>query len=163
MDKKRKQLYLLRHGEADDFFIQKDDFKRELTENGIQQINQVSNFIKENNIKIDIVISSPAERTKQSSKLVRELLNLHDVEFNDCLYPCTKSCIYDTITSIDDSVNSVLIIGHNPGLSSFAQEYMDFNNVSLPTAGLINCSYETNSWVEFALADRRKNFVTSPK
>lgn len=158
-----KKLYLLRHGEAVDFFANNDDLSRALTDNGKAQTHQVGQYLKENNIKIDIIISSPAERAKESANIIKELLNLPEIEFIDNLYPSTSSCIHDAIISTEDLINNILIIGHNPGLSSFAQEYMQLNTASLPTSGIIACTYETNSWAEFSLSEAKRNFIISPK
>ena len=163
MIEKTKKLYLLRHGEAEGFSANNDDILRKLTDIGRTQINQMAQYVKENNIKIDQIISSPAERAKESAEIMRDLLNLHDVIYVDNLYPSTTSCIYDTIVSTEDSINSIMIIGHNPGLSSFAQEYMQFNAASLPTSSITACTYDTASWAEFALVTAKRNFITSPK
>ncbi|RLD42065.1 MAG: phosphohistidine phosphatase SixA [Bacteroidetes bacterium] len=163
MTDKTKKLYLLRHGEAEDFSVNNNDVLRKLTDAGRAQINQIAQYIKENHIKIDQIISSPAERAKESAEIIKKLLNLHDIIYVDNLYPSTTSSIYDAIVATEDKINSILIIGHNPGLSSFAQEYMQFNAASLPTSGIIACTYDTASWAEFALVTAKRNFVTSPK
>ena len=158
-----KKLYLLRHGEADNISADYQDSLRKLTPEGKKQVLQMANYLQENQIKIDVVISSQAVRSEETAQIIRKQLNLHEVEFEDCLYPCTSSCIYNTIVSVEDSINSILIIGHNPGLTSFAQEYMQLGTMHLGTSGMISCSFETNSWAEFALSNAKRNFVTSPK
>ena len=163
MTNNAKTLYLLRHGEAYDISDQVEDSLRKLTPEGEQQVVQMANYLKENQIKIDVVISSQAERAVKTANIIRQQLNLHEVEFEDCLYPCTSSCIYNTIVSVDDNLNNILIVGHNPGLTAFAQEYMQLGAIHLGTSGIISCSYDTNSWAEFALNTAKRNFVTSPK
>jgi len=163
MKNNAKTLYLLRHGEAYDFSVEVDDFNRKLTPDGEQQILQMAHYLQENSIKIDVVISSQAERAVSTANIIRKQLNLPEIEFEECLYPCTSSCIYNTIISIDDNVNNILIVGHNPGLTAFAQEYMQLETMHLGTSGIISCSYDTISWAEFALNNAKRNFVTSPK
>ena len=163
MKNKSKNLFLFRHGEAEGFMVQSNDSLRRLNADGKQQVHQMAQYLKENQIKIDIVFSSDAIRASETAKIVRDSLNLRDVVFESCLYPCTSSCIYDTIVGVDDSINNILIIGHNPGLTSFAQEYMQLGSIHLGTAGIISCSYDSSSWAEFALSQAKRNFVTSPK
>ena len=87
--------------------------------------------------------------------------SINDVHYIIHVY--NALCIYNTIISIDDNVNNILIVGHNPGLTAFAQEYMQLDTMHLGTSGIISCSYDTNSWTEFALNTAKRNFVTSPK
>ena len=163
MKNNAKTLYLLRHGEAFDFTAEVNDFNRKLTPDGEQQVLQMAHYLQENSIKIDVVISSQAERAVSTANIIRKQLNLPEIEFEECLYPCTSSCIYNKIISIDDNVNNILIVGHNPGLSAFAQEYMQLETMHLGTSGMISCSFDTISWAEFALNNAKRNFVTSPK
>ena len=159
---KQKTIYLLRHGDAE-FRSDIEDFDRSLTELGTQQISQAAKQLIENHIKIDLIISSNAQRAAQSSEIVRKHLHLPEVDYRNSLYPCTSNSIFDTLVSIDDNINSVILVGHNPGLSSFAQEYMQLNSDVLPTAGLISCTFSTASWAEFAICEARRNFLISPK
>ncbi len=162
MNNKTKTLYLLRHGEAE-FNIETKDFDLSLTENGRQQVYQVAKQLSENMLKIDHLISSSATRARQTIEIIKDHLHLTEIEFRDDLYPCTSSAIFDTIVSLDDSINSVLIVGHNPGLSTFAQEYMQLNEIAMPTSGLISCNYFSDSWAEFVLSDLKRNFFITPK
>jgi len=56
-----------------------------------------------------------------------------------------------------------MIVAHNPGISYFAQEYFSNTIEQFHTSGIASCRFYTNSWSEFSLADKKLNFVVSPK
>ncbi len=158
-----KTLYILRHGKADWNSSASKDIDRKVIPEGIMRTEQVAQYLKEINVKIDIIISSPAERAIQTASIIKDALNLPEIIIEKCLYPCSGDGIFNTIIELKDSYNSVLIVGHNPGLTYFATEYIDDDIDNIPTSGLISCKYSTKSWSEFLMVDRRLNFVFSPK
>jgi phosphohistidine phosphatase len=163
MTDKFKTIYLLRHGKS--AWDQPDfqDIKRELLPKGIQRTQRIANYLKEINIKIDLVICSPAIRTISTAEIICSSLNLPKPVIHTNLYPCSSNEIYDSIISIDDSINNIMVVAHNPGISYFAQEYFSPNIEQFHTSGIASCRFYTNSWSEFALADKKLNFVVSPK
>lgn len=163
MTQKNKTIILLRHGKSAWDQVELDDIKRTLLPKGIERTKRSAHYIKEVQIKIEKVISSPANRALETANIVKDYLHLSSIEIENRLYPCDSEQIYNTIIELDDAIDHVLIVAHNTGLTYFAQEYMDANIDNIPTSGLVSCRYTINSWSEFALADRKLNFVVFPK
>ncbi len=158
-----KTLYLLRHGKSAWDHPETLDIQRELLDTGIKRTKRIANYLKEINVKIDHVISSPAKRAIDTAEIICEALNLPKSTIIERLYPCSSDKIFDSIIEIDDSINNVLLIAHNPGISYFAQEYISPTIERLHTSELVSCRYYTKSWSEFFLEERKLNFVVSPK
>jgi len=158
-----KSIYLLRHGKAEWGKPAANDIDRDLLEEGIQRTEQVANYLKDINTKIDKIISSPAKRALRTATIIKNALNLPEIVIDDRLYPCSEESIFKTIIEQKDSINSILIVGHNPGLTYFAAEYIDPDIDNMPTAGVVSCKYYTKSWSEFIMVDKKLNFVLSPK
>jgi len=163
MNQKVKTIFLLRHGKSAWDQPALGDIKRELLPKGIQRTERITQYLREINIKIDKVISSPAKRAFGTAEIIQQSLNLPDIIVETRLYPCSEEEIFNILIEQDDSIDNVLIVGHNPGLTYFAREYMDQNIDHIPTSGLLSCRYYSNSWSEFSLAERKLNFVVSPK
>ncbi len=158
-----KTIFLLRHGKAEWDSSAAKDIDRNLLPEGKSRTEQVANYLKDINIKIDVIISSPAKRALQTAKIIREALNLPKIIIEERLYPCSDDDIFNTIIEQNDSLNSILIVGHNPGLTYFATEYMDTDIDNISTSGLISCKYQTKSWSEFIMVDKKVNIMYSPK
>lgn len=163
MSQKSKNLFLLRHGKSAWDHPEIEDRMRALLPEGVQRTEQISNYLKEINVKIDKVISSPAKRAFDTATIIKEALNLPEVEVQERLYPCNEEEIFNVLIEQDDSINNILIVGHNPGLTYFAQDYMDAEVDNLPTSALVSSSFETGSWTEFLLSKRKFNFFVTPK
>lgn len=158
-----KTIYLLRHGKSAWDHPEIEDIKRELLPVGIQRTERISKYLKEINVKIDLVICSPAVRAISTAEIICKSLNLPNPIIKYNLYPCNGDQIFNSILEIEDSVSSVLIVGHNPGISYFAQEYMSPMVDQFHTSGIASCRYYTKSWTEFSLVEKKLNFVVSPK
>ena len=63
-----KKIFFLRHAKSSwsDFSLK--DFDRPLSTRGIQDAKLMGNYFKAKNIDLDIVISSPSKRTKETLK-----------------------------------------------------------------------------------------------
>lgn len=158
-----KTIYLLRHGKSSWNRPEIEDIMRELLPKGIQKTERIANYLKEINVKIDTVITSPAKRAIDTANIVSKSLRLPEKIIDNRLYPCSSEAIFDTIIELDDAINSVLIVAHNPGISYFAQEYMSPAIEQFHTSGIASCRYYTKSWSEFFLGERKLSFVVSPK
>jgi len=126
------RLYVLRHGQAQNG---NKDFKRGLTEKGIEQIKSVkSNGLIPENME---VWSSSAQRTLESSKI---LFTEKQVKYIDDLYLASSQEILKMIWT-SNITTDLLIIGHNPGLSDLANYFLD-DNISMSTGELIGINFE---------------------
>lgn len=109
-------LYLMRHGQADNA---SPDIKRKLTVAGREQVKSMANTFANNNIKINHVVYSSASRTKETALLMCAGLNIA-VDYqqeNKQIYNASVSTLQAVISAIDQKNESVLLVGHNPGLA----------------------------------------------
>ena len=77
------KLYVVRHGEtmenANNCLVGR--INSSLTENGIEQAKKISNYFK--NKKIDIIVSSPLDRCKQTAQIISN--NMIPIIYSDSL------------------------------------------------------------------------------
>jgi len=109
-------LYLMRHGQAENT---SPDIDRQLSSVGIANVTSVAKFLKGKNIHVNQVIYSSAERAKQTALLMCEGLNIMPKNQTEDprIYNASVSALQTVITEIDQQVETVLLVGHNPGFA----------------------------------------------
>lgn len=142
-----RYLYLLRHAQSADKQIGQTDKARALTPIGLTEARAVGNFFKEKSLIPELIITSSALRAKTTSQLVAEILN-YDVKkmvTEDCLYEATISTFSRILSKVDHEINAVLIVGHNPVLTFFADSIINQQNSFRP-AEVIVLKSEAMTW-----------------
>ena len=113
-----KEIYILRHAKSSWDNSNLSDFERPLADRGISDAKKMSKFLKDMNIKIDKVLCSNAIRAKETFDLTADGFNfeIDKATYLDKLYfGDTKNIIQD-LRELDESLNNILIVGHNPTL-----------------------------------------------
>ena len=110
-------ITLFRHAKAETPTIQKSDFDRVLASRGRRNADRMGRFIARNNLLPDMVIVSPAARTRET----HELASVHwpdiPVIYRDSIYEASATNILAAIESLAGDAERVMVIGHNPGLA----------------------------------------------
>ena len=113
-----RRLHLLRHATADSSSGGLGDRYRPLTPWGREQAEGVGRHLRAAG-GVDLVVSSSAARTMQT---VSSMALGAPVESVDGLYNAGGSTILRLIGETDDSVASLLVVGHAPGIPTAAWE-----------------------------------------
>ena len=115
-----KRLLLLRHAKAVPD-APGGDHERALNARGREDSSRMGAFIHVNALAPNRVLCSNAKRTMETwERLSPELDVSPDVEFLDGLYLASWKAILNIIRTAPDSANTLLVIGHNPGLEECA-------------------------------------------
>lgn len=144
-----KTLFLLRHADASEKTSGKVDKERVLSEKGIAEAKQIAAFLEKNNFTPDAIFCSAAVRTRQTLMLINEKLpnTRTKIFFSDDLYEAGHDELHAIVREISDVYNTVMIIGHNPAISSVAAHLVNAS-VSLHTCGLAKIELKISSWHE---------------
>jgi phosphohistidine phosphatase len=145
-----KTLMLLRHAEAVGRTLHESDKERELTSKGISQSHQVGMYLSEKSLIPDSIFSSTAMRANQTATLVADAMKFenHRIRFDEELYDATTRMLFNFVTTIDDSFNKVLCVGHNPGISYLA-EYLTKEPIGeMRPSGIAIISFDILTWKE---------------
>src|SRR5271154_5359778 len=111
-----KTVYLLRHAKSSWDDTSLPDFERPLNKRGEKSAPVVGEEMKKRGVKPDLVICSPAKRTKQTAKLaLKEAKIDSEILYDERVYLATDSQLLSLLKELNDKVRSVLLIGHNPG------------------------------------------------
>jgi len=160
-----KTLYILRHAKSSWDFPEISDHERPLIEKGVIRTKKIIAYLQKRDIKIDLMVSSDARRAIETALLLADGLGYHKDELvkNNALYHASEEDIYNLVFALPDIYNHVLLIGHNPTFTQFANNFLKPRIDYLPTSGLVSITFKTDTWMRFAAAPFEQNFVLIPK
>ncbi|HMU10788.1 MAG TPA: histidine phosphatase family protein [Ferruginibacter sp.] len=160
-----KQLFIIRHAKSDQGFWG-NDFERPLNERGKSDAPLMAKRLKERSSGIDAWISSPAKRAKRTAEIFVENFNQEtsDILFISALYHAPADVFYDVIAGLPDTLNSIAVFSHNPGITYFVNTLTaDIKIDNMPTCGIFAISVEIDHWREFLNGKKRFLFFDFPK
>ncbi|MCC2591090.1 SixA phosphatase family protein [Chryseobacterium sp. MFBS3-17] len=155
-----KRLILVRHAKSD-WPEHTEDFDRPLAERGLHDAARMSQFLKNQQISIDRLISSPAVRAFTTSEIFHQTLQT-PMFTDEKLYQPTERNLLSVIHDIEDSISSVALFSHNNGISNFANT-MTEDVFLFPTCGVAGFEINCTSWSEFEGAEKKLVFFYEPK
>src|SRR5690348_14444773 len=136
-----KTLYIVRHAKSswDDPML--EDFDRPLNDRGKRDAPIMGRRLKEKDIHPSLILSSSAKRAFSTSKKIAKVIGYSKDKIKTTvdLFHASEEEILQAIQTLKDKHDSVMIIGHNPGLTEFVntimEEVIEIENV--PTCGIV--------------------------
>ena len=159
-----KNLYLIRHAKSDWSDESKNDFDRGLNKRGKKSILTIANALKEKKIVPDLILSSSAKRTKLTAEgLANEIGYSGEIQYIDSLYMAEPETIHHLIQDVNDAVNTLFVVGHNPETTELSNmmssDYID----NVPTLGIVSLQLPIEKWKEFSIRKGKMQFFIYPK
>jgi phosphohistidine phosphatase len=146
-----KTLLLMRHGKSSWKDDSLSDHERPLKKRGRQDAKRIAQEIDKNDLYPHIILSSSAARAKETVDVVVDTLEYENhIIFLDELYMAEPEDFIGVLRELSDDDETVLVVGHNPGLEAFLQ-IIDGEIESLPTAGLGHLVLALDSWQDISL------------
>lgn len=109
----KKTLGLLRHAKSDWDDMSLRDFDRGLNDRGRRGAAIMGGHIRDHGVAWDKVLASPAERVRRTLDATRIKT---PVTFDQLIYLADSEALIDVLRSVEGDPDSVLLVGHNPGL-----------------------------------------------
>lgn len=147
-----KTLFIVRHGKSDWSYPDVRDIDRSLKERGVNDGYRMAGRMLEKNLIPDLLISSTAARATQTALIFLRVLDIADdkLVFDKNLYLADEDDILSVIYAVDDSVENLMIFGHNPGFTYLANSLSNLNIMNVPTTGLVSLKFDIKSWNEIS-------------
>lgn len=142
-----RSLYLIRHAETFGKQQNETDLQRTLTPKGIQDALILQKYIASEQIKIDLLLHSPANRTTQTASILNKALSIQLVE-DRIIYTGSTVELLNKITRLPSIATSVAIVGHNPTISWLASELCIEPTPSFAPCTLLGLTFHLVSWNE---------------
>ena len=158
-----KTLFLLRHAKSDWKDATLPDFERPLNGRGLKAAPLIGRYLRRRKIQPDLILSSPAERARQTTALVMEAASITaELRYDERIYEASASRLLEIISQIEESANVVLLVGHNPGLAELLAG-LTGETQSLPTAALAKLNLEIDKWNKVRERNGRLEWLVKPK
>ncbi|MHB1400550.1 MAG: SixA phosphatase family protein [Trichloromonadaceae bacterium] len=143
-----KRLTLVRHGKSSWKDPEVADFGRPLNKRGERDAPRMGERLAQRGLRPDLLLSSPAKRTRQTAEALAEKLQLapEQLRFDGEIYEAEPSGLLEVIRGLEEAWGHVLLVGHNPGLTELGNLLADCGLDNLPTCGLLVIDFDLPSW-----------------
>ncbi len=159
-----KTLYLVRHAKSSWKNPELSDSERPLNKRGKHDAPLVGKFLKQKNEIPELIVSSPAKRALKTAEYFAEELHISKkIILVESLYMAGIKDFISVIENIGDSVDSVMLFSHNPGITDFANYITDTDIENIPTAGTARIDFNISSWKDCRNTKGELRFFISPK
>jgi phosphohistidine phosphatase len=112
------EIYVLRHGEAEERETGLADRDRKLTPKGIRDLKALLRLARKAEVAPDLILTSPLRRAQETAAIAAEVLACKDVvETRNLLPGASPEQIWKEIGT-DYKVEKILLAGHQPHLGS---------------------------------------------
>jgi phosphohistidine phosphatase len=151
-----KTLTLLRHAKSgwDDPVAR--DFDRPLNAKGKRAAHKVGEYLKKHDVHFDHVVASPAVRVVETIEHLAEGTGeLMAPAWDKRVYLASAVSLLDVVQEADDRHDSLLLVGHNPGLEDLVLMLVPDNpddaardqvEEKFPTASIAEISFPVARW-----------------
>ncbi|MCR8678394.1 MULTISPECIES: SixA phosphatase family protein [Campylobacter] len=157
-----KIIYFIRHAKAKK--IAATDFDRPLNSKGKKAAKLMAGRLKSKKILPELIISSPAKRTAKTAKIIAKNINFNGkIKFEKSLYEANTQDYLKLIWQIDNSLNSVFIIGHNDTLTQICEILSDSHIGNIPTGGVFGIEFDVKEFKEIGARVGRVLLFDYPK
>ncbi len=166
-----KQLVLMRHGDAVRGTPEMSDHERPLSDTGMQEAARAGEWLRAQRHLPEAVLCSSAKRTRGTLQAlgIQELLSM--AHYSDPLYLASPAELLACLQALPETIASVLVIGHNPGLHDFCLQYaahgsaeaLDTLAMGFKTGALAAMDFAIPRWENFGDADGTLAYYHTPE
>jgi len=157
-----KRLYVVRHAKSSWADMTMKDIDRPLNERGNRDAPIMASYLKRNGYVPDRMIASEAKRAQETAAYFAEEMNMK-LTVEKTLYHAPEDTYFEVCYGLEESVNSVMLFGHNPGITylanSISKDYID----NVATTGVLIIDSSADSWAEISMDNCNLKLYTSPK
>lgn len=141
-----KTLIIIRHAKSAWDQPELEDFDRPLNERGKRDAPEMARRLVAKGYRADLMVSSPARRAWSTAKRFAVAFDYPKDRIRkiDTLYHASAGQLVRTIHELDEGLDTVLLFGHNPGLTDLVNEISNLHTDNIPTCGIVVLHLE--SW-----------------
>ena len=150
-------IYLLRHAESPMSSLI-DDHSRPLSDTGKEDASTLAKYICDNKICFDLTLCSTSDRTRETLTIIKDYStnSFQEINYLDELYNASKNKILEVISRHTDQ--SILVVGHNPGISKLISEFAGLDEGNFPP-----CVFSNIVTSEDDLLSVKSMFIVRPE
>jgi phosphohistidine phosphatase len=155
-----KTLILIRHAKSS-WENYSSDFNRDLITVGITNSKLMASFTNSLLSENAVIFSSSAVRAKKTCLLFNEVWNrnLTVIQFSTDLYTFDSLKLTNFIRNCSNSIENLIIFGHNPAITEFVNKFGDIKLDNVPTSGFVKLNFSITDWSQIQKA-HTEYFIT---
>lgn len=145
-----KRIYIIRHAKSSWGDMSQRDIDRPLNSRGKKDAPIISAKCLEKDYIPELMITSNAKRAMETCLIFEKCFSSFLIKKREepGLYHAPENKYFEECALIDDQINSIMLFGHNPGITylanSISKEYID----NIPTCGVLVIDSSIESWVD---------------
>lgn len=157
-----KILFVLRHAKSS-WNDAGQDFERPLDSRGRKAAELIGAFIRKRRVELDLVLSSPAVRARETIERTMKAAGLRtELRYDQRIYEAGPLRLLEVISQIEDEKSAVLLVGHNPGLEELL--HVLTNRVEhMSTGTLAKITFGTTKWRKALEKKGNLDWLIKPK
>jgi len=144
-----KKLFIVRHAKSSWDSPYLDDHDRPLNKRGKDNGPEMGRRLANRNVLPDLMISSSAKRAFSTAKFIAKKISFptSKIRKESLFYHGTIESIISIIQNVDDSVDILMIYGHNPGMTDLTNYLTGSMIYNIPTCGITEIDFYISSWI----------------
>ena len=161
----RKQLVICRHAKSSWDDASLSDVERPLNKRGRRDAPEMGRRLAERGLLPDLILASHATRAWTTAEAYADRLGYPPdrIQVDPGLYTATAASLLALVRALEPRLGRVLLVGHNPECTSFANLLGNLDLDNLPTGGIVALEFHTRSWQEILPGQGQLLFVDFPK
>jgi len=144
-----KRLILVRHGKSS-WEHDLEDRERPLTKRGLSDGPMVAEAFKKEYALPEMIWTSDAVRANTTADIFKDVLNISDSNFEvkPKLYTFDEKKLKHHIRGCEESINTLMVFGHNDAMTSLVNNFGDKYVGNVPTTGLTIIDFDVERWTQ---------------
>ncbi|MBT3206667.1 MAG: histidine phosphatase family protein [Gammaproteobacteria bacterium] len=144
-----KTLYLVRHAKSSWKDKSLSDIQRPLNKRGFRSAPDMGERLKKADVEIDLIVSSPAIRAITTATILADAIGYDSryITQDDRLYFEGQVSMFDIIRKTKSHYKSLMIVGHNPDMTSLLNKLCGYQTVNMPTCAIARIQFDM-AWSE---------------
>jgi phosphohistidine phosphatase len=171
-----KRIWIMRHAKSDWSSPELSDFERPLNKRGKRNAPSMGKWMRKTGQSPDLIVSSPAERARQTVQLVCRQLGAAvsgsagggyegAIEWWEEMYPGIVQQTIEHLKNLGADAKHVLLVGHNPHMERLVSALVSEGSlrVRLPTASIAVLHSDIENWQELEPATTELRGLVTPR
>ncbi|TDD93602.1 SixA phosphatase family protein [Flavobacterium cellulosilyticum] len=144
-----KNLILIRHAKSS-WEAPLKDIDRPLDNRGIHDAHLVAANCLHFLPSTYVIFSSIAKRASHTAYIFAQnfLYPIESIVYNEELYTFDVNQLEKIIKSCSNSLESIILFGHNEAITNFVNKFGDVFISNVPTAGFVSLQFDTDNWMK---------------
>ena len=160
-----KRLVLCRHAKSSWKDMALRDIDRPLNKRGGKDAPMMGKRLADRGLKPDLIISSSAKRALKTARRLAKKAGYpkKNIVIEKDMYGASPELLLARVRRFDNSRAVVVMIGHNPAMTSFANLLGGLDIYNIPTCGIVALDFDVGAWKDVGRKKGKLVFFDYPR